>query len=82
MDLHVTQGFSGGSVVENPPVRAGDTGVSGSNPGSGRSPGEGTGNPLQYSCLKNPIDRGAWQVAVHGVAKSRTQQAHTFILCV
>ena len=41
-------------------------------PGLGRSPGEGHGNPLQYSCLENPMDRGAWQVTVHGVVKSRT----------
>ena len=41
-------------------------------PGSGRSPGGGHGNPLQYSCLENPMDRGAWQATVHGVAKSRT----------
>ena len=45
----------------------------GSNPGSGRSPGEGNGNPLQYSCLENPMDGGAWKAAVHGVARSRTQ---------
>ena len=42
-------------------------------PGSGRSPGKGNGNPLQYSCLKNPIDRGAWLATVHGVAESLTQ---------
>ena len=42
-------------------------------PGSGRSPGEGSGNPLQYSCLENPVDRGAWQARVHGVAKSWTR---------
>jgi len=42
-------------------------------PGSGRSPGEGNGNPLQYSCLENPMDRGAWQDTVHGVAKNWTQ---------
>ena len=42
-------------------------------PGSGRSPGERNGNPLQYSCLDNPMDRGAWQATVHGVAKSWTQ---------
>ena len=49
-------------------------------PGSGRSPGEGNGNPLQYSCLENPMDRGAWWAAVHGVAKSWTRpsaRAHT-----
>ena len=42
-------------------------------PGSGRSPGEGNGNPLQYSCLENPMDRGAWWATVHGVAKSQTR---------
>ena len=51
-------GFPGGLVVKNPPVNAGDTG---SIPGLGRSPGEGNGNALQYSCLRNPIDRGTWQ---------------------
>ena len=45
----------------------------GSIPGLGRSPGEGNGNPLQYSCLENPMDRGAWQAIVHGVAESQTQ---------
>ena len=45
----------------------------GSIPGSGRSPGEGNGNPLQYSCLENPTDRGAWWVTVHGPAKSQTR---------
>ena len=48
-------------------------GDGGSIPGWGRSPGEGNGNPLQYSCLENPMDRGAWQAIVHGVAKSRTR---------
>ena len=46
-------------------------------PGSGRSPGEGNGNPLQYSCLENPMDRGAWRPTVHGIQKSQTQ-----LLCV
>ena len=55
-----------GSVVKNPPASAG---VVGSIPGSGRSPGEGIGNPLQYSGLGNPVDRGAWQATVLGVAK-------------
>ena len=53
-------------MVENPLANAGDAG---SIPGSGRSPGEGNGNPLQYSCLGNPMDRGAWWATVHGVAK-------------
>ena len=58
--------FPGGSVVKNPPADAGDVG---SIPGSGRSPREGNGNPLQYSCQRNPMDRGAWQAAVHGVTR-------------
>ena len=62
-------GFPGGSVIKNPPVNAGDAGDVGSMPGSGRFPGGGNGNPLQYSCLGNPMDRGAWQATVHGVAK-------------
>ena len=59
-------GFLGGSVVKNPPANAGD---GGSIPGSGRPPGGGNGNPLEYSCLGNPMDRGGWQATVHGVAK-------------
>ena len=54
-------------------MSASNAGDPGSIPGSGRSPGEGNGNPLQYSCLENPLDRGAWQATVHGVAKSRTR---------
>ena len=64
---------SGGGVaqlVKNLPAIAGDTRDSGSIPGSGRSPGEGNGNLLQFSCLGNPMDRGAWWATVHGVAKS------------
>ena len=53
-------------MLKNPPANAGDTG---SIPGSGRSPGEGNGNPLQNSCLENPMDRGAWRATVHGVTK-------------
>ena len=60
------KGFPGGSVVKNPPDNAGDADLI---PGSGRSPGEGNGNPLQYSCLGNPMDRGAWWATVHGIAK-------------
>ena len=59
-------GFPGGSVVKNPPANAGDRGLI---PGSGRSLGEGSGNPLQYSCLGNPMDRGAWRATVYGVAQ-------------
>ena len=62
-------GFPGGSVVKNPPVNAGDARDTGSILGSGKSPGEGNGNPLQYSCLENPKDRGAWCATVHGVAR-------------
>ena len=63
-------GFPGGSVVKNLPANAGDLSLI---PGLGKSPGEGNGNPLQYSCLENPMDREAWQATVHGIAKSRIQ---------
>ena len=61
--------FSGGSGVKNPPANAGDTG---SMSGLGRYPGEGNGNPVQYSCQENPMGRGAWWAIVHSVAKSQT----------
>ena len=64
------RGFPGGSVVKNPPAKAGDVG---SIFDLGRSPGEGNGNLLQYSCLGNPVDRGAWWATIHGVAKSQTR---------
>ena len=57
-------------IIKNPPVSAGDSGDTVSIPGLGRSCGEGNGNPLQYSCLENPMDRGAWWATVHRVAKS------------
>ena len=63
-------GSPGSSEVKVSACNAGDLG---SIPGLGRSPGEGNGNPLQYSCLENPMDRGAWWAAVHGVAKSWTR---------
>ena len=63
----------GGSVVKNLPANAGGVGDPGSIPGLGRSPGGGNGNLLQYSCLENLMDRGAWQATVHGVAESRTR---------
>ena len=59
-------------LVRNPPANVGDTGDMGLIPGSGRSPGGENGNPLQYSCLENPLDRGARWATVHGVAKSCT----------
>ena len=66
--------------VKNTLANAGDAGDTGSIPGSGRSPGKGNGNPLRYSCLENPMDRGTW-ASVHGVAKSQTRlkqlSAHT-----
>ena len=64
------QGFPGDSVVKNSPANAGATGDAGSIPGSRRSPGGGHGNPLQYSCLENPTDRGAWRATVRGVTES------------
>ena len=59
-------------MVKNLPDNAGDTGNAGPVPGLGRSPGVGNGNPLQYSCLENPMDRGAWQGCNHGVAKCQS----------
>ena len=58
-------------MVKNLPANAGDIRDAGSIPGSGRSPGGGNGNPHQYSCLENPMDRGAWWAIVHEVAKSQ-----------
>ena len=63
------RGFPGGSAVKNPPANAGDMGLI---PGLGRFSGEGNGNPLQYSCLGNPMDSGASQATVHGVTQSQT----------
>ena len=68
--LYAMLGFPAGSVVKNPPVNAGDMG---SVPELGRCPGKGNGNPHQYPCLGNSMDRGAWQTRVHGVAKSQPQ---------
>ena len=68
-----TGGFPGGQVVKNSLARAGDARDVGSISGSGRSPGGGNGNPLQSSCLENPMDRGAWWATVHGVTKNQTR---------
>ena len=59
-------------MLKNLPANEGDTALI---PGRGRSPGAGNGNPLQHSCLRNPMDRGAWKAMVHSVAKSRTQRS-------
>ena len=70
MHIHLLLGFPCGSDGKASSYNAGDLGLI---PGSGRASGEGNGNPLQYSCLENPMDRGAWKATVHGVAKSWTQ---------
>ena len=64
--------FLGGAVVKNLPANAGHGRDTSSLPGLGRSPEKGNGNPFQYSCLGNPMNRGAWWAAAHGVAKSQT----------
>ena len=66
-------GFPGGSGVRNPPASAGGVKDAGLIPGSGRCPGGGNGNPLQYPCLENPTDRGAWRATVRGVTQSQTR---------
>ena len=76
-------GNPGGSVGKESTCNAEVSGAKGSIPGSGRSPGGGHGNPLQYPCLENPMNRGAWQATVHGIAKSDmtevTEHAHTWL---
>ena len=67
--MYLHYGFPGGSVVKDPPADAGNTGDTGSVSGWERFPGEGNDNPLQFSCLGNPMDRRAWWAAVQGVAK-------------
>ena len=71
LPVGLPQGFSG----KEPAYSVGDARDEGSIPGLGRSPGGGHGNPLQYSCLENPMDRGAWQATVHTVAESDTTEA-------
>ena len=73
--LFYAEGFPAGAVVKNSPASAGDARDMGLTPGLGRSPG----NPLQYACLGNPMDRGGWRATVRGVAKGQTQlRAHTY----
>ena len=73
-------------VVKNSPANSGYIRDAGLIPGSEKSPGEGNGNPLQYSCLENPLDRGAWWATVHGVAKGRTRlkwlSTHTLFISI
>ena len=71
--LFFTMGFPGGSEVKASACNAGYLGLI---PGLGKSPGEGNGNPLQYYCLENPMDRGAWRGTDHRVAKNQTQRLH------
>ena len=76
-------GFPSGSAGKKSACNAGNTGDVGSIPGSGSSPGEGNGNPLQYSCLENPMDRGAWWAVVHRVTELDTTEhacSHRFFL--
>ena len=70
VDIHTYRGFPGGSDGKESACNAGDLGLI---PRLGRCPGGGYGNPLQYSCLDNPMDRGAWWATVHGVPKSWAQ---------
>ena len=69
---YIHNDFPGGTMVQDPPANAGDTGVAGLIPELGRSPGVGNGKLVQYSCLDSSIDRGAWWAIVHGVTKSQT----------
>ena len=71
--MPLPSGFPGGSVVKNPPANAVDARDVGFIPGSGRPLGGRNSNPLQYSCLENPMDRGVWWATVHGVARRQTQ---------
>ena len=79
VSAEVSWRFPGGAVVKKLPANTGDAGDTGSIPGSGRSPGGGNGNPLQYSCLENSMDRGAWWATVHEVIKESdtTEQLST-----
>ena len=76
LPIYHVSGLPGGTVVKNLASNAGDARDAGLIPGLRRYPGEGNGNTLQCSCLENPMDRGAWQATIHGVAKSQTQLSH------
>ena len=78
--LRSERGFPGSAVVKNPPDRAGDARDMSSIPGSGISPGKRTGNPLQYPCWGNLMDRGAWRATVHGVASHTTERFNTHLI--
>ena len=69
LKVELLRDFPGDSAVKNPPANSGNMRDTGSIHGSGRSPGEGDGSPFQYSCLENPMDRGAWWATVHGMAE-------------
>ena len=73
---YIILGFPGGSAGKQSVCNAGDLGLI---PGLGRSPGEGNGNPLQYTCLENPMDRGTWRATVHGVTKETRLSTHTWL---
>ena len=72
VQYYLHRASQGALVIKNPPANAGDAGDAGSIPGLRRFSGEENDNPLQYSCLGNPIDRGAWRSTVHGVPRSQT----------
>ena len=76
MCVYIYKGFPDGSDGKESACNSGDQG---SIPGLGRSPGEGNGNPLQYSCLENPMDRGAWQATVHGVTNIHTMCVQMYV---
>ena len=69
-------------VVRNPPANEGDARDAGSTPGSGRSPEVGNGNPLQYSCLENSMERGAWWATIHGATESHIQLSNQAAACL
>ena len=70
LEVELLRGFPGDSVVKNPPANSGNVRDADLIHWSGRSPGEGNGSPFQYSCLENPMDRGAWWATVHGMAEA------------